>query len=138
MENFKEILRTKKMKATPIRVELLRVFHDHNYALSHTELENLMEEEGDRVTIYRSINAFEEKGIIHKAVIEDGAAKYALCESSCTEEHHHDDHVHFTCKACLKTFCWYQSSLPKINIPTGYQMDSVKVLLSGICKDCKK
>lgn len=138
MENFKEILKAKKMKATPIRMELLRVFHENDFALSHTELEELMQEEGDRVTIYRSINAFEEKGIIHKAASENGAAKYALCASSCTESHHHDDHVHFTCKICQKTFCWYDAKIPNISVPAGYQMDSLKVLLSGICKDCNK
>ena len=137
MENFKELLHNKKMKATPVRLDLLRVFTENKHALSHSELEKLMKETGDRVTVYRSINAFEEKGIIHKAIEEEGVARYALCHASCTEEHHKDDHIHFNCEKCRKTYCWYDSKMPGISIPEGYKVTQQKIVLQGVCPNCK-
>ena len=57
----------------------------------------------DRVTLYRTIKQFEEKGLIHEVIDTKGQAKYALCVTECTTHEHHDDHLHFHCSQCDRT-----------------------------------
>ena len=69
---------------------------DKETATSQPDLESLMNDV-DRVTLYRILNVFEEKGIIHKVFDLNGTANYAICTSNCQEHRHHDEHLHFNC-----------------------------------------
>ena len=46
----------------------------------------------DRVTLYRLLNSFEEKGLIHKVFDANGDIFYAKCQV-CKDHNHQDDHI---------------------------------------------
>ena len=86
----------------------------------------------DRVTIYRILKSFEEDGLIHKIVDENSKSHYALCQE-CTSHHVHN-HMHFQCTNCEKVECLdYDLEVP---MPNGYQLKSMQLIASGLCKDC--
>jgi Fur family ferric uptake transcriptional regulator len=87
------------------------------------------------VTIYRTLQTFEEKGIIHTIPTVDNAVLYALCKE-CEEGHHHDDHVHFICSNCERTICLDDVVSPKMNLPKGYAAEDVQVVIHGMCAQC--
>ena len=64
------ILSEHGLRNTEARHGVLDVFKKYDYALSHSDLEKELQKYFDRVTIYRTIHAFLDKGIIHK-VIDD-------------------------------------------------------------------
>jgi len=67
-----------ELRKTNIRKEVLESFiSSEGRALSHSQLE-LMLEDTDRVTLYRTLKTFEQKGIIHQAVDGSGIMKFAL------------------------------------------------------------
>ena len=130
-----DILHRRQLSSTESRRKILTLFLNTNDALTHGDIEKEVGEKYDRVTIYRTWQTFEEKGIIHSIPTADNAIRYALCKE-CEEGHHHDDHVHFICTACDKTICLDDVVSPKIDLPDGYIAETVQVVINGICKDC--
>ena len=130
-----EILRRKHLSVTDSRRKILSLFLATADALAHGDIERKAGEKFDRVTVYRTLQTFVEKGIIHTIPTSDNSVRYALCKD-CTEGHHHDDHVHFMCTNCEKTICLDNIISPNIALPTGYTADTVQVVITGVCKEC--
>lgn len=135
--SINEILRRKQLSVTDSRRKILSLFLEHNDALTHGDIEKKAGEKFDRVTVYRTLQTFEEKGIIHSIPTADNSIRYALCKD-CTEGHHHDDHVHFICTACNRTICLDDVVSPRIELPKGYLAESVQVVIQGVCNECNK
>lgn len=132
------LLRDFQMRSTPVRQEILGLFLAKNYALSHHDIETEVSNSLDRVTVYRTLKTFLDKGLIHKVLDDEGSLKYALCNAACTTAEHHHDHVHFKCTRCGQTNCLEDVDLPGVKLPRGYQMEAVNVLVQGICDRCGK
>ena len=102
MSEVKSILKDYKLRQTDCREEILNVFMKKSHALAHADVELPLKDRFDRVTIYRTLRTFVDKGLIHKVLDDEGGMKYALCKEGCnTPDHkHHHDHVHFKCNIC--------------------------------------
>ena len=131
-----ELLHRKHLSVTDSRKKILSLFLQHKDALMHGDIEKKAGEKFDRVTIYRTLQTFVEKGIIHAIPTADNSVKYALCKD-CTEGHHHDDHVHFVCSNCNTTICLDNVVSPQIELPKGYKADNVQVVINGVCEKCQ-
>lgn len=133
-----EILRKNNLSVTDSRRNILHLFMSQNAsALRHSDIEHKLEGL-DRVTIYRTLQAFAEKGIIHTIPGSDGAARYALCKSGCEEGHHHDDHVHFVCIKCGATQCLDDVHVPFVRMPDGFEATKTEMVVSGVCANCRR
>ena len=132
-----DILRRKHLSITDSRKKILSLFLDSQDALAHGDIEKKAGEKFDRVTVYRTLQAFVEKGIIHTIPTADNSVLYALCKD-CKEGHHHDDHVHFVCDNCGTTICLDDVVTPRIDLPAGYTARSVQVVINGVCKNCSQ
>ncbi|HKG05499.1 MAG TPA: transcriptional repressor [Pedobacter sp.] len=129
------ILKAHDLKHTKQRVRVLQEIALDQSAVSQPELEKKLGKEIDRVTLYRILNTYEDKGILHRIMDLNGTANYAICSSSCTEHHHHDEHVHFNCTNCLKIYC-LQISIPRIKMPEGFKANAISSIAYGICEKC--
>jgi len=129
------LLRDFKLRATPNREEILHLFLLKNYALSHSDIEKEIDNSLDRVTVYRTLKTFLDKGLIHKVLDDEGSLKYALCKEACNLAEHHHDHVHFKCTKCGQTSC-LNVNVPTIKLPKGYEVNEVNLLIQGICERC--
>lgn len=136
MKSIESILKESKLSVTATRQKILQMFLNSDCALAHADIEKNAGEYVDRVTIYRTLQAFVEKGLIHTIPTSNNSIKYALCKSSCTEGHHHDHHVHFVCDVCDVTYCLDGVVTPSIQLPEGYQSSEIDVVAKGVCKDC--
>ncbi len=137
MQPAKNILNTHQLRITQSRMDVLSLFMDRKVALSQPEIEDEMQGQCDRVTIYRTLATFLEKGLVHKVLDDAGAAKYALCAGGCeaTTSHHHN-HVHFKCADCGQTLCINDVHVPVISLPKGFRVSEQNVLLQGTCPVC--
>lgn len=90
----------------------------------------------DRSSISRALALFREHDLVHS--IEDGSdsVRYELCHS-----HNHDTdsdlHAHFYCRRCRRTFCLDGVSMPKVELPDGYEMTSLNYIIKGYCPECR-
>ena len=131
-----EVLKRNQLSVTESRKQILELFYQKNSALEHNDIERITGEKFDRVTIYRTLQTFVEKGIIHTIPTADNSVRYALCKDKCTEGHHHDNHIHFICNQCSTTYCLEAVSVPEVRLPKGFQPQLIEVVVTGKCKDC--
>ena len=133
--NLEILLEAKNINPTAVRLLVLDYLLQQAAAVSLTDLEKGMQP-ADRITLYRTLKTFQEKGLVH--LIDDGSAsaKYALCKSECDETHHHDLHVHFYCLNCRETFCLDKTVIPEVDLPGQFSVQEISLLVKGICNIC--
>jgi Fur family ferric uptake transcriptional regulator len=88
----------------------------------------------DRATVYRTVELFEELGIVHRLNI---GWKYKVELSDIFLGHHH----HFHCNNCGKTFTLTANPMLETMIDTavakeGYSPRSHNLEISGLCPAC--
>ena len=133
-----ELLQKHHLKITGPRSRVLSVLASRDVATSQPDLESILSPEVDRVTLYRTLKTFSDKGIIHKVFDANGTATYALCTTSCTEHQHYDEHLHFSCTVCNQVYCLNEIHFPAIKLPTGFKSDYMLLTAAGICKKCNQ
>ena len=125
------------LSVTESRKKILHLFLEQTGALAHGDIEKKAGEKFDRVTVYRTLQTFVDKGIIHSIPTADNSIRYALCKDECKEGSHQDHHIHFVCNICNNTYCLDDVVTPDIKLPKGYSAGHVEVVVDGICKNCK-
>ncbi|MEJ2901862.1 Fur family transcriptional regulator [Pedobacter panaciterrae] len=128
-------LKVKDINPTAMRLLVLEFLTRQNAAISLNDLERGMAP-SDRITLYRTLKTFEEKGLVHSIEDGTGATKYALCEEDCDGENHHDLHVHFYCNTCKETFCLPNTKIPDISLPINFFRQEMNLIIKGICDQC--
>ena len=131
------ILKDNRLSINGSRQKILELFLSSHGALSHADIEKNTGESFDRVTVYRTLQTFVEKGIIHLIPTTDNSIKYALCKNDCAPGHHHDNHVHFICGACEKTICLDDVNIPVVKLPEGFIPNRSEMAVTGICGECR-
>jgi Fur family ferric uptake transcriptional regulator len=133
-----DTLKKHQLSITDSRKKILSFFLESGSALAHADIELKSSTEFDRVTIYRTLQTFVEKGIIHTIPTADNSILYALCKDDCVAGHHHDDHVHFICDECSSTYCLDHVSIPKVKLPKGFTVVQTNLVVSGVCNKCEQ
>lgn len=135
--DVEDILTRKEVKPTSNRILVMRELIKASHPVSLADLEISLGFSMDKASIFRVLELFSEKDIIH--VIEDGSRslKYELCHSG---THHtiSDQHVHFYCERCKETYCFENVSVPLVNIPEGFSPHTINYMIKGICPKCSK
>jgi len=138
MENdILSILKKNHLSVTDGRKQILSLFLKSPGALAHSDIEKNTDAAFDRVTVYRTLQTFVDKGIVHHIPTTDNSILYALCKDNCEAGHHHDNHVHFICDACNKTICLDDVMIPEVKLPKGFKPIHSEMVVNGICDDCR-
>jgi len=139
-----DLIKQHGLRVTNQRCVIVDLFTQQNAALSYTNLKKKLPSSFDRVTVYRTLKSFEEKGLIHVIPNANGEPNYALCNHSedhghkCSPDHHnsHQDlHAHFQCNSCQNIECLPKQSLV-FKIPKGYKQTGSNILVFGLCNSC--
>lgn len=131
-----KILKEKRLRITPFRKEVLQIFIENEHAISAQDIEKSLGEH-DRITLYRTIKSFINKGVIHEIVMPGDVKKMALCDPICSHDDglHEHNHIHFQCKKCEEIYCVEVEKLPNIKLP-HFEIDEIEVQARGTCKVC--
>jgi Fur family ferric uptake transcriptional regulator len=134
IKELEDKLKDKQIRPTAMRLLVLETLQKQSAAVSLQNLEAAFEK-ADRITLFRTLKTFEEKGLIHSIEDGTGATKYALCEEGC-ECAPEDMHVHFYCGTCQETYCLPNSKIPDVSLPERFRADEAKLLVKGLCSSC--
>ncbi len=134
MKKVEEKLEQKEIRPTAMRMLVLETLRNQKAAISLQDLE-IEFEKADRITLYRTLKTFQEKGLIHSIADGTGITKYALCEEGCKCAPE-DMHVHFFCNRCEDTFCLPKFKIPKVSLPKGFVTLETNLLVKGTCANC--
>lgn len=132
----RQILKASNLRSTSSRSKILGLFLNNPHALSYSDLEKEVGATYDRVTVYRTLKSFLDRGIIHKVLDDTGGLKYGLCSDLCTNSQHQHNHVHFKCIQCGQTSCLDTVKIPNIHLPARYRGDEANLLIRGTCPEC--
>lgn len=136
------LLKAAQLRNTDQRLMVMAVFLESGSALAHGELERHIGHQLDRVTLYRTLKTFVDKGLLHSIPDKKEGTKYALCKDECHghtpgEEHQHQhNHLHFTCRSCNGTYCLENITIPTFNLPAGYRLEEASLVAQGLCDRC--
>ena len=133
--DINDILNCKGIKPTANRILVMKELMKASHPINLADLEALLEFSMDKASIFRVLEIFAEKDVVH--VIEDGSRslKYELCHSG--DKHSiADQHAHFYCERCKETYCLESSKVPMIDIPDGFKPHSINYMIKGICPKC--
>ena len=132
--DYKKLLKGHALRITDCRIDVLQQFFNIPHALSFRDLEHSLKSY-DRVTLYRTLNSFIEKGLLHRIPNDSGMASYALCREECDENTHNHDHIHFKCNICGHIECIPDMHVPEVTLP-DYTIEESNLIINGVCKLC--
>lgn len=138
LEELKNILRNKNLKATDQRLELFRIFHTFHKPLTIKDLSLKMKSSNaHEVTLYRIVSSFKEVGLVRQVDLQDSVPYFELVD----EKH---DHHHIVCTSCKKVSdfvgCGSDDLIKKALSQTKdfASINSHSFELFGLCKKCSK
>jgi Fur family transcriptional regulator, ferric uptake regulator len=131
---FEHKLRHRDIKPTAMRLLILRTMMRGNETVSLPEMERLLPTV-DKSTISRTLSLFLLHRLIHAVDDGTGAVKYAVCADDC-DCSLEEEHTHFCCESCHRTFCLTQIAVPVVPLPEGFVLESVNYVLKGLCPEC--
>lgn len=133
--NSMDLLKKNGMKSTLARVEILGLLRSENKCFSAEELYNQCVKDNINInlsTIYRTLEAFEEKSLIEKLNLGNGKHSYS---------YKNDDHKHvLECSLCHKEIevdCPMKQVEELLKNKAGFTMTEHQLYIKGVCDDCK-
>jgi Fur family ferric uptake transcriptional regulator len=129
----KSILKNANLRCTAARLAILDVLSHSDTALAQKQITDSLKDRYDKVTIYRTLDAFLRADIVHKAFYQEREWHFELADRCGRQQ----CHPHFACRLCGKNFCFDGISYPIIQMPANFESLQQKVLIEGVCPDCK-
>lgn len=116
---------------TTVRQQMFRILEDSHKPLSTKEIEEQMGAGTDRVTVYRTLKLFVDKGLLHRIDVSDSLTAYRLASASDGPEH-----VHFHCVECNQVYCMTQLPIAQLELPEGFAPLRNRLVVDGKCNRC--
>jgi len=129
-----DVLKAKRLRVTPQRFAVYANLLGRN---DHPTAEQLLTDlnkdapTSSQATLYSSLQALREVGLIRDVLLEEGVCRY----DANVELHHH-----FRCKCCgaIEDVAWEQfQSVSVDHLRPGLKVDSYEVTVHGVCDRCQ-
>lgn len=135
-EDCEALLVAHDIKPTANRIVVAKTLAAAERPMSLSELEYKILSI-DKSSVFRVLTLFREHHLVH--VIEDGGdgVRYELCHSHDGHAEDDDQHVHFYCERCHRTFCLHDTPIPTVSLPEGYRLTSINYMVKGLCPECR-
>ena len=133
------LLEDKDIRLTANRIMVAKELYKAREALSLGDLEARLGTV-DKSSIFRALTVLSEHHFVHQINDNTGQTKYAVCEEGYDYDnpHHHisDEHIHFHCEHCKRTFCLPTKHIPEITLPEGFHVHNAEMIVTGLCPEC--
>lgn len=128
------LLREKDFKITPSRVALLALLIQEHTPMTVEDIQKLLKDTMNKTTIYRALDDFVKKQILHQTYFRDGKVYYEY------QDHHHHHIVCTSCGVKEEVSLCIESSLPIISRQSKRfdAIDDHVLELFGQCTTCTK
>lgn len=134
---FVKYLSGKDLKLTSQRRLILQAFLDHGGHVSSEELYDIVKAGTPGIgqaTVYRTLKLLAEAGLADEVSFGDGVSRYEQKR----ENEHHD---HIICTKCFRQVEFIDPAIEDLQMKQarkqGFVLQSHRMVLYGICKDCK-
>jgi Fur family ferric uptake transcriptional regulator len=126
------------LRRTPVRVGVLEILAAAKQPMDVPQILAKLPERTDAVTVYRTLNTFTRKKLVHRVRGEDRGWRYAMGNTELQAEHRHP---HFVCEHCGKVECLTSADIPpsfirQLGVAPRYRVSYPEVVLHGLCPRC--
>ncbi len=127
------ILRKSGLKRTLGRIKIVEILMESQRPLSTGEITRLLGKDTiDPASVYRVLNTFHKRGLVHRVDCSDNINRFALNRGE-------KAHPHFTCRSCGRVECLRDIPVPPIDVDRkGYIIEERSVCFQGLCPGCIK
>lgn len=129
-----ELLNNAGIKATGNRILVLETLLNSKGPMSMKDIETEVPSL-DKSSIFRCLSTMREHDLLHALDGGPEGIRYEVCRG-----HHNgpdsDEHVHFYCEVCKRTFCFEDVKVPRVELPDSYRIHSTEHTIKGVCPDC--
>lgn len=135
MDEFIAKLKLNKLKRTPKRIAIIKLFLDKRRFLSPHEIFTYIKngfKKASFPSIYRNLDELCRIGILLKVQRPDRCLYYALCRSDHSSHHHH-----IVCVKCGKIGEFSDCNLFNKKMSGGFKILNHFLQLDGLCKECR-
>jgi len=138
-ETVTKLLKRAKLRRTPVRAGVLEILSRAARPLGAVDILEKLPPHTDAVTVYRTLNTFTGKNVLHRVRGEDRVWRYAMGDPRETAAH---QHPHFVCEDCGKVECLRAAEIPKgfvesMAVGGNYAVHYPEVVLHGVCPKCR-
>lgn len=137
MEEALELLRSRGIKVTPQRQEVMRVLVEGKDHYSAEEILKLVQERYSGMssdTVYRTLNLFRELGLVQEVQFPGDIRRFEL---NCAENHHH----HLVCLVCGRAeefpYCPEDCLAKVTDCSPGFKVSGHTFRIFGYCQRCQ-
>lgn len=131
------LLKQNRLHVTPCRKMILELFFNSPVALSHHDIETRYSHRYDRITIYRTLQAFVEKGILQVVPTLSNCALYIL-KADATAVGEYQQYTYFLCKHCRKITLVGVERPGPLPLPPQFTPQEISTIVEGKCHSCDK
>jgi len=137
MTDSKKLLKNAGVGATINRASVIECIARSDHALSAQEILHHVRcrHTINKVTLYRILDLFVEKNIVHRNSTGDRAFRYCLGNYGTG-----NNHCHFYCTKCGNMECVEMSRIPVDTAVwekrLGQQINHIEIRLDGVCNQC--
>lgn len=133
--NLSDLIRSVGLRRTETRQVVLNLLHTAEHPLTHQEIAAHPEADGlDRVTLYRTLAALQQAGLVHRVQGLDGSWRF--CFHSQDQPGCPGNHPHFLCLRCGGMCCLHGQSLPQVSVQQGVRVMGKQLVAYGHCLAC--
>lgn len=133
-DNSAEFLKNAGIKVTANRILVLDTLLRSRGPMSMKEIEDEVSSL-DKSSIFRCLTVMKKHELLHALDGGPEGVRYEVCRAP-HDGPDTDEHLHFHCELCGKTFCFEDISTPSVSLPEGYEVHSTELTVKGICREC--
>ena len=128
-------MRAVGLKLTPQRFAVLDFLvrsREHPTADQISAALNRRFPRASRATIYNTLNALRDAGLVHEVYMDDAVARF---------DANLDQHHHFVCRVCdrLEDVPFEEvGELPAHKLKRGHMVENYEIVMRGVCAACQK
>lgn len=132
--NFERELKSKRLKATPQRLAILRDIEQSGHATIEGIYDRILANypSTSLATIYKNVTIMCESDILSEVKAPGYKQRYEIKQKK---------HVHVMCEKCGKLqdlYIDYSSLQNECEKESGFKLDSLSAVFTGICSECSK
>src|ERR1700675_1047166 len=121
------------LRTTSVRLGVLRILDKSRQPLDVRAILAKLPSHTDAVTVYRTLNTFTRKKLVHRVQADDRSWRYALGDTAGKPQQRHP---HFVCDTCRTVECLSTAEIPgelarTMGVGRGYQVTYPEVVLHG-------
>ncbi|MBA2733760.1 MAG: transcriptional repressor [Acidobacteria bacterium] len=132
---IEERVRAVGLKLTPQRYAILDFLvrsREHPTADKISLALNRRFPRASRATIYNTLNALRDAGLVHEVYLDDAVARF---------DANLDRHHHFVCRVCdkLEDVPFEEvGELPARKLERGHRVENYEIVMRGVCAACQR